>query len=720
MLWGDRWPYTNFHRLNLDWIIGVVAEFRENYEHIDETVQEAIATLNTEKNEIEQEFSTDIQNMLNQFTSTANTTINNLLETIPADYTDLANNVEANNNKLEALVKSTHANFNLPFNAFYANTGDTIKIKANSVTGRITIFTINYPNDNLQIEAAGTYTYTVQHDGYIRFYPSENNSVYDDVDIFIITSVQKVAENNYYALHPYNVASKQSFTSDLYVKAGQTIKVDVKQIAGNLSIFVANHSENAVIADGIGEWYLTAQHDGFIRFYLSDNLSVTDIADVYVVSKIDDIPVTPLLNEYLTSSLLYPEIIKNSVNYATLDSAANIYNYENYARASNVAKTSAVIKIRNNAGKLIYNFDITNRNEITSAQDAYAYFAFNKNGKYIRYYGFSDIPVNIFDEDIYYVIFAEYPSNDSYSKFKWFIKPVHIDWLKTENVYHVGAGQEFTTFTEALTALENNSNEKTIIIHPGTYNIFNEIGGETYINTIYDIASNLNWRDVCKVVPPNTKIKGIGKVKLVWNPTAAQIKNADTAFLFSPLNLSGSAEIENVIVECTNGRYAIHDECSGRPEFDNIKRRFKNVIAINHGGTYTSLFAYGNGHGKRCNYEFDNCKFITEAPASAFSTHDWHQDNEYNTSEFNIVNSIIISPTGWSAMRLSSSDTVGKRDNIRVNNSHITKGINFGSEDASTSYQQGYTVTALNCNELIISHADNVTLTETPEQYNTI
>ena len=717
---GNRFPYTNFHDLNLDWIIHVITEFESNFTTIEQTVQTAIAEMNQEKTDIENQFSTDIQNLLNTFTNTANQTVNQLISTIPSDYTALSNNVDANNNKLQAIVKSSHANFNTPFNAFYASTGDIIRIKVNSVTGRITVFTVDYPNDSMQITETGTYTYTATHNGYIRIYPSENNSVYDDIDISILTTSLKLSENNFYTLHPFNVESRQSFTSDLYVKAGDKLKIKVKQVTGTLSVFVAGYPENATVADRTGDWYFTANHTGFIRFYLGDNLNQTDIAEVTIISELDKIPVSPNLNEYIKVSQLYPTIIRNGVNYAEINQNANINNYTDYARPSSVAKSSVPIKIRDNSGKLIYNFDITNRDQITSQNDAYAYFAFDEQGKYLRYYGYCDIPQNIFDEDMYYVIFVDYPANDAYSKFKWYIKPTNIDWLTDEEIYHVGQGYEFTTFTEALVALENNTNKKTIIIHPGTYNIFEEMGGATFINSIYQSASSMNWRDVCKVVPPNTKIKGIGKVKLVWSPTDAQIRNADTAFLFSPLNLSGSAEIENITVECTNGRYAIHDECSGRAEFDNITRVFKNVTAINHGGAYTSGYAYGSGHGKCSKYHFDNCKFITEAYASAFSTHDWVQSNVNDNSEFILNNTIIISPSGWSAIRLSSSDSIGKRDDVKISNSHISRGVVFSAENDSTPYQQGYDVTILNCNEVAINHANNVSLTDQPEQYNTI
>ena len=46
----NNWPYTNTHELNLDWVLQVVKEFQDNYEGINQALEQAIADIGTAKN----------------------------------------------------------------------------------------------------------------------------------------------------------------------------------------------------------------------------------------------------------------------------------------------------------------------------------------------------------------------------------------------------------------------------------------------------------------------------------------------------------------------------------------------------------------------------------------------------------------------------------------------------------------------------------------------
>lgn len=172
---------------------------------------------------------------------------------------------------------------------------------------------------------------------------------------------------------------------------------------------------------------------------------------------------------------------------------------------------------------------------------------------------------------------------------------------------------DFTSFTDALTTL-NNAEPKIIYIENGIYDIFDELGGENYIATID--PSTATWRDVAPVVPPNTHIIGRGNVTLKFTPTAEQIGSDAMAFLFSPLNVSGNCIIENIHIEASNCRYAIHDEEGALAKFDDAVHIYKNVTAHKEHGTYGLYPTFASGIGARSRWYFEDCIFKNDLGVS--------------------------------------------------------------------------------------------------------
>lgn len=141
----DNFPYTNFHEMNLDWMIKIAKDFLDQYTSIQETIttglesintakSEAIASLNdradvlttllnewydTHSEDIANELadalqslndwynqhSNDIQNELTQalasFQAQATAYVQQVIESIPQDYSNLANAVYENSKAIE-------------------------------------------------------------------------------------------------------------------------------------------------------------------------------------------------------------------------------------------------------------------------------------------------------------------------------------------------------------------------------------------------------------------------------------------------------------------------------------------------------------------------------------------------------------------------------------------------------------------------------------------
>lgn len=189
---------------------------------------------------------------------------------------------------------------------------------------------------------------------------------------------------------------------------------------------------------------------------------------------------------------------------------------------------------------------------------------------------------------------------------------------QTYTVRKNGSG-DFTTFTGALNALKNDVGEKTIYVYPGTYDIFEEMGGAEYIQSITSPTS-LNWKDVNAIVSDNTEIIGIGNVILSYEPEDSEIISNDHAFLFAALNIPAvSCKVENITVKAKNCRYAVHIE-NGTAE-NKIDLLFENVRVYMGQGGIRNPQAVGTGIGNNVTWKFKNCLFHNETNGGCFTSH---------------------------------------------------------------------------------------------------
>jgi len=216
----------------------------------------------------------------------------------------------------------------------------------------------------------------------------------------------------------------------------------------------------------------------------------------------------------------------------------------------------------------------------------------------------------------------------------------YMNIQEQERVYEVGTGKPFTTFTACLEALQGNSQQKTILVYAGTYDIFEEIGGAEYAATI---SAGTNWRDVSIVVPPNTKIIGVGDVVFEFLPESSEMP-APACSALSALNVSGNVEIENIKIKAKNCHYCIHDETSSLADFNNVTHKYKNVECIKYSGDGDAQ-AYAAGFQQGGKYDFESCLFKSEI-GKAFSMH----NSSTGGATINIKNCVMITTTATVAV----------------------------------------------------------------------
>lgn len=331
------------------------------------------------------------------------------------------------------------------------------------------------------------------------------------------------------------------------------------------------------------------------------------------------------------------------------------------------------------------------------------------NNNKIRYIGIN-IEKNEYDLNKYMICRGESLSN-SYVEYgvKKIKKDVKIDYTQVDGissvtkVYTVGSDGDYTSFTECLKKLKNVPGEKIIYVKTGIYDIFKELGGSDYINSLD--GSNLNWRDVQPIVPKNTKIIGQGNVVLKFAPTAEEIKNKDIAFLFSPLNISYATDIENIKIDCTNCRYAIHFETNGLIEYADGKSRFKNLVCHKKSGRFGNPQVFGSGIGRRNQWEFDSCIFTSDMP-NIWTTHtNTSKEDDSCNIIFNdciFANDIESEATKkWELVQfISGGAKIGHKcthNYVRMNNCFVGGRVGLSYQGSETEEKQQFDLIMLKC-----------------------
>lgn len=122
---GEGFPYSNFHELNMDWIVKIAKDFLDQYSHIQDTISNGLTELDEEaerltnalddwynehSEDIAHELTTALEVALTSFNSRANAKADQTISSIPDDYTALSNAVtklQTDNNAFGNFAVST-------------------------------------------------------------------------------------------------------------------------------------------------------------------------------------------------------------------------------------------------------------------------------------------------------------------------------------------------------------------------------------------------------------------------------------------------------------------------------------------------------------------------------------------------------------------------------------------------------------------------------------
>lgn len=261
------------------------------------------------------------------------------------------------------------------------------------------------------------------------------------------------------------------------------------------------------------------------------------------------------------------------------------------------------------------------------------------------------------------------------------------------NIYRVGLGREYTSFTSCIRDLKDDDSEKIILIDGGEYDIFEEIGGSEFA---LSISEGTNWRDVSDIVPPNTTIKGIGNVVFKFTPTLEEIGSI-ACNLLSPLNIAGTCTIENIKIIGDNCRYCIHDETSGNTDYTGAIKKYKDVHCIKTSSNSIGYAqAYASGFDDKMEFYFENCIF--ESNNIPFSVHNRDTASLHNSSKIT-ANNCVFTTTDTTKPNIRLGNINWRQEDIKVilSNCHIGRLKIY--DESGYGKSNGYEVTLIRCNE---------------------
>lgn len=136
------------------------------------------------------------------------------------------------------------------------------------------------------------------------------------------------------------------------------------------------------------------------------------------------------------------------------------------------------------------------------------------------------------------------------------------------------------------------------------------MGGDEWANGID--PSSQSWADVQPVLD-DVEIIGMGDVTLTMS--IPESIDPDKRWLVSPLNLRGDFHVENLTINASGCRYAIHDE-SGH-NYPGTRHEYVNVRC-----SVDDHQAVGCGYSPRSTVVVDSCRFETRG--SGDNAYSWH------------------------------------------------------------------------------------------------
>lgn len=321
----ENFPYTDMHNLNLDWIIKIAKDFLDQYTHIQQLIADGETSIqnltddgleqlqnkadnlegllnewyNTHSEDIANQLAdalsdlndwyTTHQSYLNQYLSDSIAAFNaaaeakaaETIETIPDDYTELANKVTKNKNGIEHLNNATfdkiypldyflnrvtntglivESDNRVAFDRIWVKAGSSISVDSDNYKFNLAMYSADSAASMIEYVSmiTGNHPYIIPQDCYIASCIGrvDDETLSDTsiaehyiLNLFQDVKIDKLNENIYMMVNPpfaYGTVTstgviidsdKRAFFGRVHVKAGSSVSVDSDDYRFNLALF---------------------------------------------------------------------------------------------------------------------------------------------------------------------------------------------------------------------------------------------------------------------------------------------------------------------------------------------------------------------------------------------------------------------------------------------------------------------------------------------------
>lgn len=438
-----------------------------------------------------------------------------------------------------------------------------------------------------------------------------------------------------------------------------------------------------------------------VYFNLSAVNTGTLVADIFPAGSAYDTISNIALNNYFSifedakrKNYITGDLYKDGNFTAGSLSNANflkstIFNYTSFIGAQSYgSQVSDLITLRKENGQMFAQIYFCIPESLGNGGVMYTY---DRDGNPAHNYDASNISAFPQNDD-WYALLYNYYSNPN-------LRAIY-DPDKTYR-YTVGESQNYTSFYQCLKEIAKNPYKKIVDVYAGEYDLYSEIGGDTYAN---GIAAGANWANVNVLIPPNTKIIGHGNVLLKMIAPNMPDNGSRT---LAPINTRGGVEIENVTIAGSNVHYCVHVEGGNLSDFDGMKTVFKNVNIIRENattGARNNGTMIGVGLNKSCNLVFENCKCISKCN---YQIYFMHTNANGSSPTVKFIDSII--DTEY-ANSINLGITGGESNIVAIdfNNCYVSGNVLKALTSGSTDTDDIYEITALNTNAFTVSVGNHV------------
>ena len=291
---GENFPYSNFHDLNMDWIIKIAKDFLDQYTHIQEIISNGEQSLQDKADELTrllqewydthsedianqlvlalQELNTRLQTNITAFDAHADEKAQQTIASIPSDYTELFRNVVA--------VTSAVNNMLIPYNELLWVQGSIAVEAGGNLESTTRIRSGFFKKPYIRVEPNTGYSYAVfaytydNVDTYVGTWQTDSFDVIVDnmwhTDSLVLPAINT---NDYYlrivvrktdntAITPSEINSAISLYTDPYT----AIDIDKYAENGTIDITSANSLRRGIFT-GNGFYFINSGFE-----YTNDDL----------------------------------------------------------------------------------------------------------------------------------------------------------------------------------------------------------------------------------------------------------------------------------------------------------------------------------------------------------------------------------------------------------------------------------------------------------------